>query len=93
MLLAQIFPSKTDLRNSWALNCPAPHNTTHCAQLGELPEPATQPETDSERKTESWDTHEGHIQEVIGEQHTATGLECQVVICTTRWLPRVRRSC
>ena len=45
-------------------------------------------EADSERETESWDTHGGHIQDMIGERHAATGHECQVVIYTTRWLPR-----
>ena len=45
-------------------------------------------EADSERETESWDTHGGYIQDVIGERHTATGHECLVVIYTTRWLPR-----
>ena len=40
------------------------------------------------KKKESYDAYEGNIQEVIGEGHCATGLECQVIICTTRWLPR-----
>ena len=56
--------------------------------LSDSPQPAIRQETDSERKTESWDAHKSHIQEVIGEQHSVTGLECQVVIYTTRWLPR-----
>jgi len=56
--------------------------------LPDPPQSATQPETDPELKKESWDAHEGCIQEVIGERHNESGLECQVVIYTTRWVPR-----
>jgi hypothetical protein len=70
------------------LDFPSSTGAGNLAALLKSPQPATQPETGSEQKTESWDAHKGHIQEVIGERHSATGLECQVVICTTRWLLR-----
>jgi hypothetical protein len=71
--IIQHFPSSPGVRN--------------LATLPELPQPATR-ETGSERKMESWDAHEDHNREVIGERHSAAGLQCQVSIYATHWLPR-----
>jgi hypothetical protein len=57
-------------------------------RLLESPKQPTQTIAALERETEDRDANGGSIQEVIGLRQTTIGLECQVIIYTTRWLSR-----
>ena len=59
-----------------ALEFPSSDGVGKLSALPMSPQAALLAEADSERKTESWDTREGHIQDVIEERYTATGQEC-----------------